>query len=176
MTALRTINGLLVAPGAGTGELAVTYGAAAAGTVLAAALALDAGYAALPAAVIAAVAFDMFGGAVANATGAAKRRFHGPGEAPSRRLGFVAVHVQPFLVALAVPGYGWAAAGLLYALAVAGALAATAAPADLRPPVAFGAAVLGTAVALTAFPVPGALLWLAPALLVKLLLAHFLPA
>jgi hypothetical protein len=41
---------------------------------------------------------------------AAKRRFHGPGRSPRRHLGFVVVHVQPFALALVVPGFGWTAA------------------------------------------------------------------
>ncbi|MFC7743006.1 hypothetical protein ACFQXA_21680 [Nocardiopsis composta] len=45
----------------------------------------------------------------------------------------------------------------------------------LRPPVAFAAAVLGSAAALLYLPVPEPLGWLAPVMLIKLLLAHMLP-
>jgi hypothetical protein len=48
------------------------------GSALAGALAAKAGLSTLALVVTAVVAFDQFGGAVANATAAAKRRFHGP--------------------------------------------------------------------------------------------------
>ena len=60
MGILRRIGDQLVAPGASRGELLV----------------VDAATAALALAVIAVVAFDLFGGSVVNATAAAKRRFH----------------------------------------------------------------------------------------------------
>ena len=71
---LRRINDQLVAPRASRGELLVAYATALAGVVLATALAADAGLSALPLVVVAVVAFDLFGGAVVNATAAAKRR------------------------------------------------------------------------------------------------------
>lgn len=125
--------------------------------------------------VIAVVAFDLFGGAVANATSAAKRRFHGPGSNSARHLRFVVAHIQPFVLALAVPGFGWAAASVSYRLMVTGAVVVVLAPPAVRRPVAFAATVLASAVALTAVTVPPALAWFAPVLLIKLQLGHLLP-
>ncbi|MEU2559608.1 hypothetical protein ABZ626_09785 [Streptomyces longispororuber] len=121
------------------------------------------------------VAFDLFGGAAANATAAAKRTFHAPGRAARHRLGFVAAHGQPFLLALVVPGLGWAAAAVIYALALAGAVAVTAAPGAVRRPVAFAVTVLAIGVTTVTVSVPDELAWLAPVLFVKLLLGHLLP-
>jgi hypothetical protein len=58
---------------------------------------------------------------------------------------------------------------------VAGAVAVLAAPPAVRRPVAFAVTVLACAVALTAIPVPGAVAWFAPVMLIKLLLGHLLP-
>ncbi|MGW0481526.1 hypothetical protein [Nonomuraea sp. NPDC003214] len=165
------VNGLLVAPGATGAESLLAYTAALTGTLVAVWQA--GGLPALAVVVIAVLAFDLFGGATVNATAAAKRRFHGPGRTRRHHLAFVALHGQPFLLALTVPGVGWGAAALVYGLALAGAVAALAVPADLRRPVAYAATVLAIAVSCAAMPV--ALAWFAPVLFVKLLLAHLLP-
>ncbi len=175
MTAAARVNAALVAPGASTPEITLSYVAAGAGAALAALSAHRAGLAPLPVAVLTVVAFDLVGGAVVNATASAKRRFHGPGHGPGRRLGFVAGHVQPFLLALLVPGFGWTAAAIAYGLALAGAVAVLAAGPHIRRPLAFAITVLGTVVAHLAAPVPAFLAWVTPVLLVKLLLGHLLP-
>jgi hypothetical protein len=172
---LRRINDRLVAPRASQGELLVAYTTAVAGSALATVLAADAGVPALPLVVVAVVAFDLFGGAVVNATPAAKRRFHGPGRTRRHHLGFVVAHVQPFVLALVVPGFGWTAAAVVYGLVVVGAAVVLAAPEELRRPVAFAATVLAVAAVLVAVAVPTALAWVAPVLFVKLLLGHLLP-
>jgi hypothetical protein len=82
-------------------------------------------------------------------------------------------HVQPFVLALVVPGFGWAAA--IYGLVVAGALVVLAAPPRLRHPVAFATTTLALTTALTGITVPAALIWFAPVLLIKPLLGHLLP-
>lgn len=173
-TVVRGINDRLVAPGAAGSELLVTYAAAAAGSVFAVALAAGAGWPVLALIVIAVVAFDQFGGAVANATPAAKRRFHGPGRSGRHHLAFVAAHVQPFVLALAVPGFGWVTAVAVYGLVLAAALVVLAVPHVLRRPVAFATTVLAAA-ALTILTVPDPLAWFAPVTLIKLLLGHLLP-
>ncbi|WP_216212338.1 hypothetical protein [Amycolatopsis aidingensis] len=171
---LTRLNDELVAPRAGTGELLTTYLAALAGTGLAVTLAAEAGLGWLPVLVLGIVAFDMFGGAVANATTAAKHRFHAPGRTWRRHLGFVAIHLQPFLLALVVPGFGWATAAVVYAGVLAGAVLVLAVPGQLRRPAAFAVAVLGAAAA-TMLPVPDPVAWFVPTLLIKLLLGHLLP-
>ncbi|MFJ5047458.1 hypothetical protein [Streptomyces sp. NPDC088719] len=165
----------LLAPDAERGERVVCYASALAGTVLATVLALRAQHTWLPLTVIAVVAFDLFGGTVVNATRSAKRRFHRPGRSWRHHLAFVAAHVQPFALALLVPGFGWISAGLVYALTLAGAACVLVAPADLRRPVAFAVSALAITAATTSVAVPDELAWFAPVLVIKLLLAHLLP-
>jgi hypothetical protein len=175
VSAAARVNAALVAPGATAAESALCYGAAAAGAVLAATGAAGAGLPPWPVAVLAVVAFDLVGGAVVNATPAASRRFHGPAGSDRRRLAFVAGHVHLFVLALTVPGFGWAAAALTYGLVLAGAVAVLAAPRPLRRPVAFAVTAVGGPAALLAAPVPAVLAWVTPVLMVKLLLGHLLP-
>ncbi|MFJ7411133.1 hypothetical protein ACIQWZ_09990 [Streptomyces sp. NPDC098077] len=169
------LDARLLAPDAERGERVVCYASALAGTVLATVLALRAQHTWLPLTVIAVVAFDLFGGTVVNATRSAKRRFHRPGRSWRHHLAFVAAHVQPFALALLVPGFGWISAGLVHALTLAGAACVLVAPADLRRPVAFAVSALAITAATTSVAVPDELAWFAPVLVIKLLLAHLLP-
>lgn len=165
----------LVGPDPSPGEVAATLVAACAGTALAAGAAWAADLPALAVLVIGIVAFDFFGGAVATSTGSAKRRYHAPDRGRRHHLLFVAAHVQPFLVALFVPGLHWWAAAALYLFTLVGALAVAFAPSEAQRPAAFAATVTGAAGALLWLPVPPALAWLAPVMLIKLLLGHMLP-
>lgn len=174
MTAGR-VTALLIAPGASAAEINLCFLAAGVGAALAAIGAAGAGLAPWSIAVLAVVAFDLVGGAVVNATTAAKRHFHRPDRGHWHQLAFVAAHVQPFLLALAVPGFGWAAAGVGYGLALAGAVAVLAASPRLRRPLAFAITALGGVTALLVAPVPAFLAWVTPVLLIKLLLGHILP-
>ncbi|WP_165985285.1 hypothetical protein [Streptomyces sp. YIM 98790] len=170
--------GLLVGPGASAGERTVTAATAAGGALLATGWPAwqGAGWSWWQYAVVALVAVDLFGGAAANATDAARRWWHRPGRGARHHLAFVAAHGQPFVLALAVPGYGWAAAAAAYGTVLAAAVAVTGAPPALRRPVAHGAAALVAAVLLLVPPDAGPHLgWVAPVLAVKLLLAHLLP-
>jgi hypothetical protein len=175
VTAAGRVNAVLVAPGASTAESTLCYAAAGAAALSAAAGAHAAGLGPWSIAVLAVVAFDLVGGAVVNATPAAKVRFHGPGRSGAHRLAFVAAHVQPFLLALLVPGFGWTAAALAYGLAVGGAVAVLVAAPRLRRPLAFAVTAVGSVAALVAVPLPAFLAWVTPVLLVKLLLGHLLP-
>ncbi|WP_460754219.1 hypothetical protein [Nocardiopsis oceani] len=156
-------------------EVTATLASALVGTLIAVGACLSAGLPWTATAVVGLVAFDFFGGAAATATAASKRRYHGPGRTLRHRLLFVAAHVQPFVLALFVPGLGWWTAAALYLLALTGAVAVGLTPSTLRAPVALGATVTGSAAALVLLPVPGALVWLAPVMLVKLLIGHMLP-
>ncbi|GAA4942954.1 hypothetical protein GCM10023224_26910 [Streptomonospora halophila] len=173
--AMRRVADAMVAPQAGAGEIALTFGAAGAGSAAALAAGAAAGWPVAATAVAALVAFDYFGGAVANATASAKRRFHAPGRGGLHRLGFVALHVQPAVVAWAVPGFGWADAAAVYTLTLAAAVVVELTRPDLRRPAAFAAATLGIAAALALLGVPPQIAWLAPVGLIKLLLGHLLP-
>ncbi|MEV0855906.1 hypothetical protein [Nocardia fluminea] len=170
-----TINDRLIAPNATRSEAALCYSAAMVGAVTAVLPARHAGGSALVIIVVALVGFDLFGGAVVNATTSAKRWFHRPGRDARHHLAFVAIHLQPFLLALVVPGFGWWTAAAIYGFVVAAALVVTATPRHLRTPVAFAATVFGVVLTTAVLAVPVFLLWFGPVLLVKLLLAHLLP-
>ncbi|MEU4547690.1 hypothetical protein [Nonomuraea dietziae] len=170
-----TMTDRLIAPGATRGEVVVSFGTAFAGAALSVALAVGAGLPALAVGVIAVVAFDLYGGAVVNATRSAKLWFHRPGRTAKHHLGFVAIHVQPFILAWAVPGFGWTAAAVVYGSALTAALAVTATPPPLHRPVAFAATALALIWTTSLVSVPDAVAWFAPLLLIKLLLAHLLP-
>jgi hypothetical protein len=122
---------------------------------------------------------DVAGGVVANALGSAKRLYHSPVppglSLPQRVLrshvGFAAVHVQPFVLAVLLPDatLGWAAAW--YGVCLAGTAAVVRAPLYLRRPLA--AAVV--TVAVVAAPLaagPAGLAWFGPVLALKLVAAH----
>ncbi|MFE2294959.1 hypothetical protein [Streptomyces sp. NPDC059452] len=176
--AVRWLDARLLAPEAERGERIVCYAGALAGAGFAVALALRAPhgpYSGLSLIVIGVVAFDLFGGTVVNATRSAKRRFHRPGRTSRHHFAFVAAHVQPFVLALSVPGFGWLPAGILYVLTLGGAAVILTVPAELRRPVAFAVSALAITAASAWVAVPGALAWLAPVLVIKLLLAHLLP-
>ncbi|MEU0544523.1 hypothetical protein ABZ319_32085 [Nocardia sp. NPDC005978] len=170
-----TITDHLIAPGATRGETGLALGTAFLGAAAAFALAVHAGYTALTIAVITFVAFDMFGGAVVNATTSAKHHFHRDSRTTRHHLGFVAIHVQPFLLAWATPGFTWATAAAIYATALCCALLITSSPPNLRRPSAFAVTTFALVCVTALLTVPQALAWFAPVLLIKLLLAHLLP-
>ncbi|MFD3746857.1 hypothetical protein [Nocardia sp. NPDC058633] len=170
-----TITDRLIAPNATRSEAALCYTAAVVGAATAGLLAGRTGGSALMIAVVTLVGFDVFGGAVVNATASAKRWFHRPGREARHHLAFVAIHGQPFLLALVVPGFGWWTASAIYVIAVASAITVTSVPQHLRTPIAFAATVFGTAITVAVLAVPTFVLWFGPVLLIKLLLAHLLP-
>lgn len=170
-----TITDRLIAPDATRAEIALGYTAAASGAVTAGLMAWQAGQSPVVMAVVALVGFDLFGGAVVNATASAKLWYHRPGRSSRHHLGFVAAHVQPFVLALAVPGYGWWTAAAIYVMVLSAAVGVVSSPRRVRTSVAFAGAVFGVAVTVALLPVPGFLLWFGPVLFIKLLLAHLLP-
>ncbi|MFC9898219.1 hypothetical protein ACFVMC_31405 [Nocardia sp. NPDC127579] len=169
------ITDRLIAPDATRGEIVSGFGSATLGATTIFGLGLHAGLDLWQVVVLALVAFDMFGGAVVNATASAKRWYHRPTRTAAHHLGFVAVHIQPFVLAWAVPGFTWTAAATIYLTTLVAALVVTATPQSLRRPVAFGATAFGLTLTTTLVTVPHIAAWFAPILLVKLLLAHLLP-
>ena len=119
------------------------------------------------------LAFDLVGGVAANATVAATRQYHRP-DAGYRPLLFAASHVQPFVVALVFPDYGWSLAAILYAAACVGVLGVLLMPAALKRAFALGYCAVAMAL-LPIFAPPAAFAWLAPAYLIKLVAAHAVP-
>ncbi|WP_245662484.1 hypothetical protein [Nocardia vermiculata] len=172
MSIPRRINATLIAPEASPTELLLGYGAAVAGAIFAVVAGLAADWTLISVTVIGLVAFDLFGGATVNALPSAKRWFHRPGRTARHHLAFVAVHVQPFLVALVVPGFGWWTALVVYLTMLGAAAVVLAAPPALRRPVGYALATLSLAIIAAAMPVPAAIAWFVPVLSIKLLLAH----
>lgn len=173
--ATSRLNDLLIAPGATRMERWLSYLTAVVGAGVAAAIGVAAGYPSPVVVVLAVLGFDLFGGAVVNATASVSRRFHTGVTAARRQVFFVAAHVHLPVLALILPAYPWSTAITLYAGTLAAAvLVATAAPMSKRP-LAFAAASGLLVAAVTLLPAPPALAWLAPLLILKLLLGHLLP-
>lgn len=165
----------LVGPGATPAELAIQFVPTVFITLawLLHAHAAGAGWSPLQTLVAALLATDMIGGVITNATGAAKRYFHRPGQGFAQHLGFVALHaVQPLLlVTLFDPGNVAFAAGS-FGLALAGALAVLAAPSYLQRPVAGASLAAALFVGTTLLNAPAHFAWFLPVYLVKLLWSH----
>ena len=170
-----SLNSFLVAPKATRSESLTVYTTALAGAALATVLMLSTDLPLMATVVVALLALDLFGGAVVNATRSAKRRFHGPDRSARHHLGFVAAHIQPFVLALVVPDFTWTVAAAVYAMALASATVIAITPAVLRRAIAFALTALGLLIVTSLLTAPGELTWFAPVLLVKLLLSHMLP-
>jgi hypothetical protein len=125
------------------------------------------------------VTLDVTGGVAANALGSAKRLYHAPLDPPVTRLdrvlhdhlAFTAMHVHPFVLAVAVPDASWVWALWWYLVPLGGVVLVRSVPVYLQRPVALGVA----AVALVAAPLvdaPEGLAWFGPVMVLKLVVAH----
>ncbi len=166
----------LVGPGATAGENVGTVGVGLLAATLAGVeiwLRLDTTV--LQVLLVATLAFDLGGGVWANATPAARRWYHRPGQGFSQLFGFNAIHLQPFFVPWLFPkfvdGWGWAA--LLYLGVVIGTLVLYQLPARLRTAGALTYSTILLTAATQFWVAPVA--WFAPAFILKLLVAHLLP-
>lgn len=118
---------------------------------------------------------DLMGGIWVNATPAARRWYQRPVVGRSGQFRFVAGHVHPFLVAWLFRGGDWGYGLGLYGFTLAAASLVLALPVQLRAAAALTLATIGIAAeAALADPLP-ALVWFAPAYLLKLLPAHLSP-
>ncbi|MFN3943305.1 MAG: hypothetical protein ACK4K7_00075 [Allosphingosinicella sp.] len=119
------------------------------------------------------LAFDVVGGVAANATVAATRRYHRP-ERPYGPLLFSVAHVQPFILALLLPGLTTGGAALLWLSGALGTLLVIHSPPAVKRSVALGYCALAIAALSLLVPTSG-LAWLAPAFVLKLVAAHAVP-
>ncbi|MGB0560247.1 MAG: hypothetical protein ACPGVO_00390 [Spirulinaceae cyanobacterium] len=167
----------LVGPGATTAELALQF-APAVGAAIAAPLyatTLPMAWSPLQLGLISILGFDLVGGVLTNATAAAKRWYHRPGQGWQQQLSFVAIHlVHIGLVALLFrEADGVFFAGVSsYLLLAAGLIVVS--PLYLQRPLAlglYGLAMLGDRYLFA--PTPG-LEWFLPLFFLKLLVSHLL--
>jgi hypothetical protein len=118
------------------------------------------------------MALDLAGGVIANATTAAKRWYHRDGQRWWDHIGFVAVHLYPFLVAWLFRGGDWGYALLTYGFLLLAAGAIVAVPLYLQRATALALYMAGLTLALVVVvPTPG-LAWFLPLLYLKLLVSH----
>lgn len=119
------------------------------------------------------LAFDIIGGVVTNATRAAKRWYHRPGQTARNHLSFVALHLLHLVVV------GWLYRDgdvpyivVMYGLLLAGAWWILRAPAYLQRPVAMAAYLLSLSVAYYGFGLTPGLEWFTPVFFLKLFVCY----
>ncbi|MEM9542721.1 MAG: hypothetical protein AAGA60_24920 [Cyanobacteria bacterium P01_E01_bin.42] len=166
-----------IGPGATPAELALqlvpSIGSAIAASLYASTLPID--WTPWQLGAIAILGFDLVGGVLTNATAAAKRWYHRPGQGWRQHLGFVSVHLFHIgLVALLFRGGDslFFASISSYLLLAAGLILAI--PVYLQRPIAlglYGLALLGDRYIFA--PTPG-LEWFLPLFFLKLLVSHLL--
>lgn len=122
------------------------------------------------------LAFDIFGGVVANATRAAKRWYHRPGVRPYDQLGFVALHlVHLGLVAWSFRAGDWLFFGIFALVLLLSTLLILRAPPYLKRPLALALYMASLLLSLYAFGPTLGLEWFIPLLFLKLLVSHLIP-
>lgn len=120
------------------------------------------------------LAFDLNGGVITNATSAAKRWYHRPGQGLAQHLAFVLPHgVHLALLAWFFPEIGWSFAVLCYLYLAVATLGVLLAPLYLQRPLVL-IAYVGTLLLNLLLAPPAALAWVAPLFFLKLLVAHLL--
>ena len=167
----------LIGPGATPAELTLqlvpSIGAAIAAPLYASTLSIN--WSPWQLGLITLLGFDLVGGVLTNATAAAKRWYHRPGQGWRQHMGFVCVHLLHVgLVALLLRGGDWLfwAGVSSYLLLAAGLILAS--PLYLQRPVALG--LYGLALLSDRYlflPTPG-LEWFLPLSFLKLLVSHLL--
>lgn len=125
--------------------------------------------------VAALVACDLVGGAVSNCSSVTKRWYYRPGQGFQNHLGFIALHLHPFVLAWLFPGLGWLWALAVYAYLVGGALLLLSTPLYLKRPLAAALLIGGIALGLMLLPTAPGLQWFGPVFYLKLLMGHAVP-
>lgn len=130
----------------------------------------------LGAAVLGVMALDIVGGVWANATTTTRRWYHRPGIGSASSVRFALLHVHPFLVAWAVPGFDWTIATVLYLGMLVAYLVVEVTPSYLKSPTAAVTALVVFTLVLMLDPDLAGVEWFVPAYLLKLLTGHAVPA
>lgn len=124
---------------------------------------------------IAVLAFDLVGGVVTNATTAAKRWYHRPGQGFRDHFGFVVVHfIHPLLVGWLFLDGDWGYTAVAYGYLLLAALLILKAPLYLQRPLALLLYLSGLLLAFYLLPAPPGLEWFLPVFYLKLLVSHLL--
>jgi len=163
-----------VGPGATRAELVLQFSAALVAAILlptAAALA-GWGWNFLQLAVAGVLALDLVGGIVTNATNAAKRWYHRPGQSRRDHARFLLIHLHPFLVVWLFGANEWVFAFTCYAYVVAAGVVTLFVPLYLRRPVAMVAFLIALTIALYGPDSPANTEWFFPMFALKLLVSH----
>jgi hypothetical protein len=165
-----------IGPGATRAELALILGSALIAAIAVAAFALwqDLAWTPIQLAAAALLALDLVGGVVANATTAAKRWYHRPGQGFRQRFAFVVLHVQPFLVAWLFWDGDWTFGLVVYGFLLVATLLILRTPLYLQRPVAMALTIVGLGIGLVAFPPVLGMAWFVPVFYLKLLVSHLL--
>ena len=166
-----------IGPGATRAELLLIWLSALGGAVFALAYAWRAGVQwSLWLWIIALImAFDLFGGVVANATSTIKRWYFRPSQGFRQHITFVAYHIYPFLVAWLFRDGDWLYGLLAYGYLLLAAVLILRTQVYLKRPLAMLLYLVGITVpVLVLKPTPG-LIWFLPVLYLKLLVCNLVP-
>lgn len=166
-----------IGPGATPAEIVLQFVPAVAAAIAAPAYAmtLPIDWTPLQLGFISVLGFDFAGGVLTNATAAAKRWYHRPGQGWQQHLGFVALHlVHVGLVVLLFRGGDWP-----FFVGVSGYLLGASAlilscPLYLQRPIALGLYVVALLCDRYCFTATPGLEWFLPLLFLKLLVSHLL--
>ncbi|MEZ4770800.1 MAG: hypothetical protein R2844_20590 [Caldilineales bacterium] len=165
-----------IGPGATRAEFWLIISSAVLG---AAALALyvvaqNLGWSAVQLGVAVLLALDLVGGVVTNATTAAKRWYHRPGQGFRQHFRFVAFHLHPFLVAWLFRDGDWVFGFVIYGFLLLATLLILRTRLYLQRPLAMALVLIGLILGLTVFPPTPGMAWFVPVFYLKLLVSHLL--
>lgn len=166
-----------IGPGATAAEMVLQFVPAVAAAIAAPtyAMTLPIEWTPLQLGLIAVLGFDFVGGVLTNATAAAKRWYHRPGQGWRQHLGFVLLHlVHIGLVALLFRGSDWSFFAGVSGYLLGASMLILSCPLYLQRPIALGlyvVALLGDRYCVTTTP---GLEWFLPLLFLKLLVSHLL--
>jgi hypothetical protein len=167
-----------IGPGASRTEISLILSAATLGAtgMLLYSLLGNLGWNAVQSVIATLVAADLAGGVVANASSPTKRWYHREGQGFWNHMGFVAIHIYPFIVAWLFrpyhPNFDWLYAVIIYGYLIIASIILLLIPQYLQRPVAMilfcGAILLNW----YAFSLTLGLEWFIPVLFAKLILGH----
>lgn len=174
-TTIKTVDAVMIAPGATRTERILGYGAGVFGIIFATVVCVLGEASSFATIVMAVVGFDLFGGVVVNATPSCSRRFHESRRSRWSAFGFFAGHVHMLVLAAALPEMPWVTAITSYVGILLAAVATTFTTGVYRCPTAFMLTSFLIAICTILQPLSMTVAWVNPVLVVKLLLSHLLP-